>query len=38
MFFTNWMELECMYTEYCMECEEKGIEPKDRKTWYNEME
>jgi hypothetical protein len=26
-----------MYDDYCYECEEKGIEPKDIKTWWEEL-
>ena len=33
----NW-EVEILYDDYCYECEQKGIEPKDIKTWWDEME
>jgi len=31
-------EVEHWYDEYCYECEQKGIEPKDIDTWYEELE
>ena len=34
----NWLEIAELYTQYLMECEEKGIEPLDEKEWYKEFE
>ena len=31
-------EAEHWYDEYCDECEEKGIEPKDIETWWKELD
>ena len=35
--FLSSLEIAEMYTVYCMDCEEKGIEPKSEKEWYNEL-
>lgn len=35
--FTNWIEVDMMYTDYCIECDEKGIEPLNRKEWYEKI-
>ena len=35
-YFTNWLEIDEQYTWYCMDCEEEGIEPLNRKEWYKE--
>jgi hypothetical protein len=34
----NWLEIAVLYTEYLMDCEEKGIEPLDEKEWYKKFE
>lgn len=31
-------EIEHEYDEYCDECKENGIEPKDMRTWWEEQE
>lgn len=31
-------EVEHWYDEYCYECEQEGIEPKDIETWWDELE
>lgn len=32
----SWLEWQVVYTDYCIECDEKGIEPLDFETWMNE--
>lgn len=32
-----WIEIEEMYTVYCMECDKKETDPKNRKEWYNDI-
>ena len=34
----NWLEIAELYTQYLMECEEKGIKPLDEKEWYKKFE
>ena len=34
----NWLDIEVAYTDYCMECEEKGIKPLNKKTWWDTLE
>lgn len=37
-YFTNWFEIEVMYTDYCYECYDNGIEPKSREEWYKDFQ
>jgi hypothetical protein len=32
--FTNWLEIDAMYTDYCDDCYEIGVEPKTKEEWY----
>ena len=34
----NWLDIAELYTQYLMECDEKGIEPLDEEAWYKKFE
>ena len=36
--FVNYFEIATMYTEYCMDCEEKGIKPLNEKEWFEKWQ
>ena len=30
----GWLEIDVMYTEYCMDCDDEGTKPLPPKEWY----